>query len=253
MFAGQRREAILDSLIKNRKVNVLELSKEFAVSQVIIRKDLKLLEAEGKLQRTHGGAIEKRKIALNTTFEDRKIINEEEKMVIAKKAYELINDNDVILMDISTINFMIARLLEEKPKRITIITQSLDLIVVLSSINEINIISLGGSFDKKNRAFLGRITSSNIKKINPLKCFLGAGGINIDRGNLSNYEEEDGEIKREFISVSKEVYLLAEHQKFVEDALYNFTTLEDINYIISDNKLTNEELLKLEKYFITVI
>ena len=106
---------------------------------------------------------------------------------------------------------------------------------------------------KKNRAFLGRITSSNIKKINPLKCFLGAGGINIDRGNLSNYEEEDGEIKREFISVSKEVYLLAEHQKFLEDALYNFTTLEDINYIISDNKLTNEELLKLEKYFITVI
>ena len=163
MFAGERREAILDSLIKNRKVNVLELSKEFAVSQVIIRKDLKLLEAEGKLQRTHGGAIEKRKVALNTTFEDRKIINEEEKMVIAKKAYELINDNDVILMDISTINFMIARLLEEKPKRITIITQSLDLIVVLSSINEINIISLGGSFDKKNRAFLGRITSSNIK------------------------------------------------------------------------------------------
>ena len=156
-------------------------------------------------------------------------------------------------MDVSTINFMIARLLQEKPKRITIITQSLDLIVVLSSINEINIISLGGSFDKKNRAFLGRITSSNIKKINPLKCFLGAGGINIDRGNLSNYEEEDGEIKREFISVSKEVYLLAEHQKFLEDALYNFTTLEDINYIISDNKLTNEELLKLEKYFITVI
>ena len=142
MFAGERREAILDSLIKNRKVNVLELSKEFAVSQVIIRKDLKLLEAEGKLQRTHGGAIEKRKVALNTTFEDRKIINEEEKMVIAKKAYELINDNDVILMDISTINFMIARLLQEKPKRITIITQSLDLIVVLSSINEINIISL---------------------------------------------------------------------------------------------------------------
>ena len=94
------------------------------------------------------------------------------------------NRPDVILMDISTINFMIARLLEEKPKRITIITQSLDLIVVLSSINEINIISLGGSFDKKNRAFLGRITSSNIKKINPLKCFLGAGGINIDRGNL---------------------------------------------------------------------
>lgn len=253
MFAGERREAILKALKEYRKVNVFELSKEFNVSQVIIRKDLKLLESEGKLQRTHGGAIEKRKAALNTTFEDRKIINEEEKLIIAKKAYNLIKDNDVVLMDISTINFMIARFLEENPKQITIITQSLDLMMVLSSVEKINIISLGGSFDKKNRAFLGRITSSNIKKINPLKCFLGAGGINIDRGNLSNYEEEDGEIKREFISVSKEVYLLAEHQKFVEDALYNFTTLSDINYIISDDKLTEEELVKLEKYAITVI
>ena len=75
MFAEERRELILKELFDNKKVNVIDLSKKFLVSQVIIRKDLKELENSGLLERTHGGAIEKRKLAHYTSFDDRKIIS----------------------------------------------------------------------------------------------------------------------------------------------------------------------------------
>ena len=253
MFAKERREKIINIINEKKSIEVSELSKYFQVSNVIIRKDLKYLEEKNLLERTHGGAIEKRKFANYTTFEERKIINKNEKYIIAKKTYTLIQENDIILMDVSTINLIIAQLLFENPKNITIITQSLDIVIILSQVEEISIISLGGNFDKKNKAFLGTLTLNNIKNFNPTKYFLGAGGINITTGTISNYEEQEGTIKKNFIESSKEVYLLAEYTKFTKDSFYNFSSLDKIDYIVSNNEFSNKEIEELNKYFIKVL
>ncbi|MBN2838452.1 MAG: DeoR/GlpR transcriptional regulator [Fusobacteriaceae bacterium] len=253
MFAKERRDAILSFLKENKSIEVSNLSEYFKVSSVIIRKDLKFLEEKGLLERTHGGAIEKRKLALFSTFEERKIIHKKEKYIIAQKAFHLIKENDIILMDVSTINLIIGHLLFDEPKKITVITQSLDLIIILSQIPEITIISLGGIFDNKNNAFLGKLPAENIKKFNPQKYFLGAGGINIAKGTISNYEEQEGNIKKCFLEAGKEIYLLAEYQKFKEDSFYNFASLRDINYVISDDKFNKKELEEFNNLFIKVI
>lgn len=253
MFAEERRELILKELFDNKKVNVIDLSKKFLVSQVIIRKDLKELENSGLLERTHGGAIEKRKLAHYTSFDDRKIINEKEKHRIAKKAYEVVKDEDVIVLDVSTINLILAKFLYECPKKITIITNSLEIMLILYKSKEMKLIFLGGTFEAQNKVCTGLLTVENIKRFNPTKCFLGTGGVNLEKGFISNYEEVDGEVKREYINSSREVYLLAENQKFYEDALFNFAHLKDIDFIITDKKLGKVQLEKLDEYGIELL
>ena len=87
MFAQERRVEILDILMEKQKVRVKELSSHFNVSEVIIRKDLKLLEDEGKLERTHGGAILKKEIPVDISLNKRKISNIEGKNKIVDKLY----------------------------------------------------------------------------------------------------------------------------------------------------------------------
>ena len=74
MFLDERLEKILEILKKEKKVKVNELSEKFNVSEVIIRKNLKRLELEGKLKRTHGGAMLLKEIVHTITLEER-IIN----------------------------------------------------------------------------------------------------------------------------------------------------------------------------------
>ena len=79
MFLDERLEKILEILNEEKKVKVSELAEKFQVSEVIIRKDLKRLEMEGRLKRTHGGAILLKELVHTVALEDR-IINRTKQM-----------------------------------------------------------------------------------------------------------------------------------------------------------------------------
>ena len=57
LLKEERRQQILEALQENNRVTVPELSQRFGTSDVTIRRDLADLAAEGKLQRTHRGAL----------------------------------------------------------------------------------------------------------------------------------------------------------------------------------------------------
>ena len=85
-FAEERRAAIMSMLDHNASVQVTELARTFGVSVVTVRADLDALEVDGKLRRTHGGAVSLHK-ALTVSVQDRRInVNAEAKQVIARRA-----------------------------------------------------------------------------------------------------------------------------------------------------------------------
>ncbi|MDP4093214.1 MAG: DeoR family transcriptional regulator, partial [Bacillota bacterium] len=63
MFIEERHQKILNLLKENGSVKVEELSSMFSKSEDSIRRDLRILEKEGLLRKTHGGAIAAGKVS----------------------------------------------------------------------------------------------------------------------------------------------------------------------------------------------
>lgn len=253
MFAEERRREIIRLLSENKKVTVKELSKVFQVSEVIIRKDLNRLEEESYLERTHGGAILKKKIAVESSINAGKFENMSNKKEIAEKVYKEIEDKDVIFLDTSNINILVASFIMENPKDITVITNMLQIIKMLAGLKSIKLISIGGSYETEHDYFIGGIAVDAIKKLNVDKLFMGAEGINVFKGTISDNSVEDGFLKTNMMEISKKVYLLAEHKKFGIDALYNFGSIKDVDSIIVDNTLEKNIIEILNKNKIEII
>jgi DeoR/GlpR family transcriptional regulator of sugar metabolism len=253
MFAEERRNKILDILDSDKEVNVRSLSDLFEVSEVIIRKDLKKLEDNNQLQRTHGGAIPSRRHAAASNINSRVTKINKEKIKIAKLGFKQIKNGDSILLDSSSINLEIAKLIQNNPLQITVITNMLEIAHILANTEKISVICTGGHFHSKIGVFCGSLTIDNIKKFNVDKLFLGVAGINIAKGYLSNFDIDEGKTKSAMMDISTKIYLIAESSKFYQDALYNFTTIDKIDKIITDSIFEPELIKKLNKYNIELI
>lgn len=253
MFAQERRSEILGILMNKTKVRVKELSLKFNVSEVIIRKDLKLLEEDGKLERTHGGAILKKEILVDLSLNHRKVINLGGKKKISNKLYKIIEEGEIIFLDSSSTNLLLAKKLAESPKKITIVTNMLDIMKCLDGIEKINLIGIGGSYHSLLGTFLGDLALDSIYKINTQKLFLGGAAIDIQKGNLSIFESNEVAIKKAMIQMSSKVYFICEKDKFYSYGVYNFGTINDLDAIVIDEKPEKQFEEKLIECGIAII
>ncbi|ERI93665.1 transcriptional regulator, DeoR family [Clostridiales bacterium oral taxon 876 str. F0540] len=247
MFTEERIEQILDMLNKHGRVRVNELSKLFKVSEGMIRKDLQRLEKEGTIKRTYGGAILNREISKSSPITSRMNVNLSNKEIIAKKAFDLIKDGDVVFLEASSINLILARLIAESTKKITLITNMI-LIPPLFKDNEISqIICIGGVYDNKSGGVMGSEVFKSISNYIFNKGFLGSAGVNLITGSVGTASLEDGNVKELVVLNSKEVFLLIEKEKFNLDSTYRFSVLEDFDAVITDSDISNEVNDKLTK------
>ncbi|WP_231631397.1 DeoR family transcriptional regulator [Halolactibacillus sp. JCM 19043] len=81
-FTKERREHIHDLILERKRVTVKQLSEELDVSEVTLRTDLKEMEKEGLLTRTHGGAIMKEPTTPTGSFKKRSETNLKEKQIM---------------------------------------------------------------------------------------------------------------------------------------------------------------------------
>jgi DeoR family glycerol-3-phosphate regulon repressor len=237
MFTEERLEAILNILNEEGKVKVKELSQRFNVTEDCIRKDLKQLEHSGSLKRTYGGAIQVRQSSHLYDISEREKIDISTKTVISKKALELIEDRETIFLDISTINILIAKALLTSKKRITVVTNMLEIANILSvSNNNITVVVVAGVLNKTLNGFTGATANDFIKKYKFDKAFIGSCGVDAFDKSITTFEIEDGTTKAAIIQASKKTFLVMESKKFNLDGNYKFAAIDDINAIITDEK-----------------
>lgn len=154
MLAVERRNLILEKLQEDKKVIVSELSQEFQVSEETIRRDLDKLDKDGLAVKSYGGAVLNENTSLDMPFNIRKKNNPAGKQKIAKIVETLIEDGDHIILDPSTTAVFIAKALKQK-ERLTVITNSIEVILELSDVADWNIISSGGSLKEGYLALVG--------------------------------------------------------------------------------------------------
>ncbi|WP_024615721.1 DeoR/GlpR family DNA-binding transcription regulator [Clostridium sp. Ade.TY] len=254
MFMEERLNEILELVKKNNKVLVKDLSNKFNVTESMIRKDLNKLEKEGLVERTYGGAILPRNLAESTNISNRLINNIDTKKIIATKAFENINDNDTIFLDISSTNYLLAELLSKSSKKITLVTNMVEITSLFNNPElNIEIICIGGMYNKKLGGVVGSEAIQSICKYRFNKSFIGSCGINIFDKSISNFDLEEGNTKKAIIESSNKTYLLIENKKFKFDGTYKFSTLSDINYIITESAPDNKIVKLINKIGVNII
>ena len=157
MLALERRNQILEKLQIEKRVVVSELSQLYKVSEETIRRDLDKLEKEGLAIKSYGGAVINEDVSIDLPFNVRKNQNVTGKQRMAELAASLVKDGDHIFLDASTTAVFIAKALKER-ERLTVITNSLEILLELADVSGWNIISTGGVMQEGYLAFLGSKT-----------------------------------------------------------------------------------------------
>lgn len=236
MFTEERQEAILHMLHENGKVKVRSLSEEFQVTDDCIRKDLKTLEKAGRLKRTYGGAILSEDYPLQRDVIDRKGLNAEKKNIIAQKAYEIIKDNETVFLDISTSNIRLAKLLAHSGRRLTVVSNMIDILQALVEVDTSNITSVGtgGIMYRTVNGFMGSAAIEVIRQYSFDRAFIGSCGLDLTDMSVTTLGVEDGLTKKAAISSSRHTYVVMERDKFYFNDSYKFAHFDDLDGIITD-------------------
>lgn len=247
----ERRKKIMEMLQKDEMVKVSELMKIFDVSIETIRRDLEYLEERGSLSRVYGGAVLPQPKAIEPAYEKREIRNFDEKKAIGNKAVELVQDNDIIAIDIGTTTLEFARALVGK-RKITVITNSMKIAMVLSVDSNIRVIMLGGEVRSGEFSVSGSLASNEMKRFNTEKLFLGVGGLSLIKG-LTDYHMEESSLRQIAIENTQEVIVLADYSKMGVIAMNNVCNLEDMDILVTDSKADSGTMDKLREMGIEVI
>lgn len=151
MFAEERQEKLLGILREKRKVAVSEMCDVFNVSGATIRADLRQLEEEGLLTRTHGGAVLRTRASFEQASDDREIVNLSAKERIGQRA-AAVEDGDIIVLDTGTTTLHIARNIRDR-QNVTVVTNDYQIARELEASASIQTILLGGSLRRDTTAW----------------------------------------------------------------------------------------------------
>ena len=240
MFLEERQEKILEMLSENGKVLVKELAEQFGVTEDSIRKDLSTLEQDGKLKRTYGGAVAIREKIHVAEANKRRMLDVDAKRKIAQLAFKLIQPNDMIFLDVSTINIALADLMAKSGGEYKVVTTMIDVIAILATNPKIDLICVGGRINKSRDGFCGGVAYEYVSRLKPDIAFIGAVGVDVKENSVSTYNIDEGLTKAKVISVSKKAYIVAQMSKFSTDGNYNFAPLDSLNGVITDAKPKND-------------
>ncbi|MBU3114051.1 DeoR/GlpR family DNA-binding transcription regulator [Clostridium lacusfryxellense] len=251
MLPRERLEIIKKIAIDEKKVYVAKLSEKFKVTEETIRRDLEKLELQGLVTRSYGGAIlNAEKTKEDVPFYKRSQTNIEGKKYIASRAIEFIKDGSTIVADCSSTVLEILKSIKNRSD-VTVITNSVEVLQELSQA-ELNIISTGGGIKQRSLSLQGPITQSTIQKYNVDLALVSCKGMDIDKGILDANEAE-AEIKRTMINQASRVMLLIDHSKFDKKSFVKLFDYQNIDYIITDQKPSEEWLELLNSYNIEII
>ncbi len=239
--ANERRAQILRKLDETPNISVIQLSMEFNVSEVTIRKDLNTLKKRNLLTRVRGGAIKHPETeAFQDMGVDRKsLFHFKEKKAIGRLAASLINENETILIDSGSTTMEVAKNLDSF-QNLTIITNALNIAIELSKYKRFNIIMLGGFLREASLSTLGSIAESILEKFYCDKLFLGVDSISIDKG-LSTTNIEEANINQTMMSISKQTIALFDSSKFNKRNFAFIAPIEKIDIIVTDENITREQ------------
>lgn len=234
MLAIERRNQILAKLQQESKVVVSDLSQQYNVTEETIRRDLEKLEQEGFAKKTYGGAVLKESLYTEVPYNVRKLTNIEAKKNIADLVEDLVEDGDRIMLDASSTALFIVKRLKSK-KNLTIITNSIEIIIELADKTGFTVLSTGGTLKEGALSFIGYQAECMINSFHVDKAFISCKGIDKEHG-LTDSNEMDVQVKKAMLRASKQKILIIDQSKFDKTSFVNIVDFDEMDMIITDKE-----------------
>jgi DeoR family transcriptional regulator of aga operon len=246
MNLSERHEEILRRLNEAGKVSVQNLSSELSVSEVTIRKDLRILEDKNLLFRTHGGATQSNPYTSDRHVEEKAKINAEEKTIIAREAVKLLGDNDSVILASGTTILALAKEIHPKAKQLNVITSSLNVSLELSGRDFVEVTQLGGQLRPSSNSVVGNYSEQFLENITCGLLFLGVDGIDLDFG-FTTSDLREASLNQKCIEVAQYTVVVADSSKFGKRGFSRICTFDQVQHIITDDGVSRETVQKLEE------
>lgn len=248
----ERKEKILELLNKEGKVRVNDLSRLFHISEVTIRMDLADLEKKGLLSRVHGGAVSSYKTYYNMSMQQRLDANREQKQAIARKAVEMIEDNDTIMLNAGTTTLSVFSMIPPN-MNLSIVTNSVAIALEAGGNPHFNVVLLGGAINSKYQFVYGGDANAQLEKYHADKLILSVDGITPENG-LTTYYDREAELDRLMLSRSVTRIITADSTKIGRTAFARIADISEADYIITNRDPSiQEEVEELEQTVRNVI
>ena len=236
-----RTSEILSCLVAQNKVDVSELAQRLGVSQVTVRKDLDELERRGIIKREHGYAILKNRDDLACRI----AYHFDEKMKIARKAAELVKDGETLMIENGSCCALLADVLAEQKKDLTIITNSAYIANYIRSKSVSQIILLGGIYQQESQVLVGPAIRDNARNFFVDHFFIGTDGFSKATG-FTNQDQMRAQAVRDMAVQASEVIVLTESEKFGQHGIVPLNIPDKISKVITDEGIDQENRKILE-------
>lgn len=244
LFLQERIDQILNLLHQQGRVSVADLSKRFEVSPVTVRNDLATLEQQGRLVRTHGGAVAKMVMDRDLpAFALRKDLHLPEKERIGRAAAAMVRDGDAIALDASTTAWQVARHLKDH-RELTVVTNGLFIALEFLDSAGVTIVMPGGSLRPESASLVGNMGACILEQYHVQKGFFGAGGFTLEEG-LTDTSQYEVELKRSMAKRSKEVIAIVDSSKWGQVTFASLAPTAELDHVITDTGAPEEMVAAL--------
>lgn len=251
MLTLERRQKILQWILREGRAEVAELASAFGVSAMTIRRDLKALEDEGFLARSRGGALPRGGLIGEIPYRSKATTHLELKRGIARLAAELVEDNSTVILDAGSTTLEVARCLKRSKQGLTVVTNDLNIAMELADVPGFKVLITGGEVQPGVYCLLGEEAVGFLRAISVNIAFLGAGAV--DLTGLYTPTLDKVHLKKAMIASAAQAVLVADHTKFGKKAFAKVCDLKALDCIISDDRLPSQMVTEMKRRGVNLI
>jgi DeoR/GlpR family transcriptional regulator of sugar metabolism len=243
MFAPERHKLILEHLRLHGAATLRELSLLTGCSEVTTRRDLRSLEADGRLHRRHGGAALQHDPADEPTYAAKARVAAAEKAAIADAAAALVEPGDAIVIGPGTTTHALARRLADR-RDVLVVTNSLLVAEALMDAPAVEVHVTGGVLRASIHALVGPAAEDSLSGYRTARAFISGNGLTAERG-LTTPNPLVASVDRALAAAAREVVVLADSTKIGHDTMCQTIPADALTRLIVDDGADPGELDRL--------
>ena len=169
---------------------------------------------------------------------------DEEKLQIARRAVELIEEGSTIFLGTGTTVEQMASMLPAF--RLRIVTNSLSVFNLLEAREDCDLCLVGGMYRRRTAAFVGPMAEDTLRALGIDAAYIGANGI-LD-GDVSTSNMDEGRIQQLAFSKADSRYLIADSSKIGKRDFYTFCRLDSLDAVVCEPGIADGDRAAIEEH-----
>lgn len=247
----ERRQRVLELLEERGELTVADLSADFGVSEMTVRRDFDALEREQAIKRVRGGAISAVSRSYEPPFALRASRNLRLKAKLGRTAASMVSEGETVILDVGTTVLAVAEALVER-RNITVVTSSLRAAWLLADNPELRVIVTGGAVRPGERSLVGAYSERVFEELYCDTFFMGVGGVD-PRAGFTEYSLDDARIKQAALRSAKRSVVVAEASKLGKIAFARVGSVDAVDALVTDEGADRRVLNALRDLGIEIV